>query len=192
MAFSWMIQLLKVYMKSDFHRVKIEIVIPKTHIPMWFNKQNVGSSISIEPLPNMDDKNLIGVACCATFVAHDDPTSLGTKSKPHIMMGFQTKRFGCSYIIPRIHLGKDLVTVDVDHLLLTFLSKELFISSTRTLKRELMHDISGIELVAVVEQPLGLHFEVKNCGYQWIFEEDLEQLNPQMMYTGNSSVQPYY
>jgi hypothetical protein len=94
--------------------------------------------------------------------------------------------------MPYIHLGKDLVTVDVDHLLLTFLSKELFISSIRTLKKELMHDISGIELVVVVEQPLGLYFEVKNCGYQWIFEEDLEQLNPQMMYTGNSSVQPYY
>ncbi|MCI52542.1 hypothetical protein A2U01_0073787, partial [Trifolium medium] len=31
------------------------------------------------PLPNMDDKNFIGVAvaCCITLVAHDDPTSLG-------------------------------------------------------------------------------------------------------------------
>jgi hypothetical protein len=106
-------------------------------------------------------------------------------------LGFQSKRFGCFSITPHIHLGKDLVTVDVDHLLLTFLSKERFISSTRTLKKELMHDISGIELVAEVKQPLGLHFEVKNCGYQWIFEEDLEQLNPQMMYTGSSSVHPH-
>jgi hypothetical protein len=181
-------------MKSDLPIGQIEIVIPKIQIPMWFNKQNVGSSIRMDPLPNMDDKNLIGVACCATFVAHDDPTSLGTSSKPRIMLGFHSnsKQLGCFSIMPYIHLGKDLVTVDVDHLLLTFLSKELFISSIRTLKKELMHDISGIELVVVVEQPLGLYFEVKNCGYQWIFEEDLEQLNPQMMYTGNSSVQPYY
>jgi hypothetical protein len=38
---------------------QIEIVIPKIQIPMWFNKQNVGSSIRMDPLPNMDDKNLI-------------------------------------------------------------------------------------------------------------------------------------
>ncbi|KEH30746.1 hypothetical protein MTR_4g080803 [Medicago truncatula] len=57
-----------------------------------------------------------------------------------------------------------------------------------------LHDISGIELVAVVEQPLGLHLEVKNCGYHWIFKEDLEHLNAQMMHSrsGNSSVQIKY
>jgi hypothetical protein len=46
-------------MKSDLPIGQIEIVIPKIQIPMWFNKQNVGSSISMDPLPNMDDKNLI-------------------------------------------------------------------------------------------------------------------------------------
>ncbi|WJX44696.1 hypothetical protein P8452_31644 [Trifolium repens] len=42
MAFSWMIQFLKVYMKSDLRIGVIKIVIPRTQIPMWFNKQNAG------------------------------------------------------------------------------------------------------------------------------------------------------
>jgi len=79
MVLSWMIQLLQVHMKSDLPIRQIEIVIPRMQIPMWFNKQNVGSSISMGPLPNMDEKNFIGVffACCITLVAHDDPTNLG-------------------------------------------------------------------------------------------------------------------
>lgn len=74
--------------------------------------------------------------------------------------------------------------------LLTFFTKEEFINYYMNCITKGLHDISGIELVAVVEQPLGLHLEVKNCGYHWIFKEDLEHLNPQMMYSGNSSVQP--
>jgi hypothetical protein len=62
---------------------------------MWFNKQNVVSSINMDPLPNMDDKNLIGVACCITFVAHDDPTSLGNgwpMDEAYIMLGFESNQ----------------------------------------------------------------------------------------------------
>lgn len=51
---------------------KMDILIPGTQIPKWFNKQNASSSISMDPTPVMDDPNLIGVACCVLFVAHDD------------------------------------------------------------------------------------------------------------------------
>ncbi|WJX44705.1 hypothetical protein P8452_31652 [Trifolium repens] len=193
MVFSWMIQLLKVYMKSDLQMAQIDIVIPKTQIPMWFNKQNVSSSISMDPLPNIDDKNFIGVACCITFVAHDDPTSLGNEwrtDEPYIRLGFRSIRYGVYPVTP-IHLEKDLVTVELDHLLLIFCSKADFIY-TKSFITKGLHDNSSIELVADVEQLPGLHFEIKSCGYHWIFKEDLEQLNPQMMYSENSSVQPYY
>jgi hypothetical protein len=76
-------------------------------------------------------------------------------------------------------------------LLLIFYSKERFIS-INSIRTDVLNDNSGIELAALVEQPPGLHLEIKSCGYHWIYKEDLEQLNPQMMYTGNSSVQPYY
>jgi hypothetical protein len=41
-------------------------------------------------------------------------------------------------------------------------------------------------LEAYVYQPPSLHLEVKNCGYRWVFKEDLKQVNPQTMYSGNS------
>ncbi|XP_058730490.1 disease resistance protein Roq1-like isoform X2 [Vicia villosa] len=189
-AFSWMILLLQVHLQSDIPISHMNIVIPKTQIPRWFNKQNVGSSISIDPSSIMHDKNWIGVACCLTFVAHDNPTNLSDELSPNIAFGFQCKRRGIYPIIP-IRLGKELVTVDLDHLLLIFFSREEFIGMISDIT-EGLDDISGIELKAIVDQPLGMHLEVKNCGYRWIFKEDLEQLNPQMMYSGNSSVQPYY
>ncbi|GAU12406.1 hypothetical protein TSUD_253570 [Trifolium subterraneum] len=79
-----------VHMQSDLLTGWIKIVIPRMEIPMWFNKQNAGSSISMEPLPNMDDKNLIGVAVasCITLVAHDYPTEMS----PGISFGFKGKR----------------------------------------------------------------------------------------------------
>jgi hypothetical protein len=67
----------------------------------------------MDPLPNMDDKNLIGVACCATFVAHDDPTTLGTRRKPDIRLCFQHEQSQINPGIP-LHLEKDPVTVGLD------------------------------------------------------------------------------
>jgi hypothetical protein len=55
-----------------------------------------------------------------------------------------------------------------------------------------LHDISGIIFPACVNQPHGLQLEAKTCGYHWLYKEDLEQLNPQMMYCGNSLVQNMY
>ncbi|XP_058730589.1 disease resistance protein RUN1-like [Vicia villosa] len=193
MAFSWMIQLLQVHMQSDLPMGQIDIVIPRAQIPVWFSKQNAGSSISMDPSPIMDDKNWIGVACCLTFVAHDDPTNLGEGLSPHIGFGFQNKQRGRFPVIP-IHLEKDLVTVELDHFLLIFFTKEEFIDYYVSYITKGLHDISGIELTAIVEQPIGLHLEVKNCGYRWIIKEDLEQLIPQTIYSGsgNSSVQIKY
>jgi hypothetical protein len=181
-------------MKSNLAIGRIEIVIPRTQIPIWFNKINVGSSISMDPLPVMPDTNLIGVACCLTFVAHDHPTSLGKDSLHHfgISVGFRRNYNGSFHGIP-IYLGKDLVTVELDHMLLIFFTREGFIDYTSYISKGL-HDVSGIELAALVNQPPGLRLEVKNCGYHWIFKEDLEHLNPEMMYSGsgNSSVQIKY
>lgn len=80
-------------MKSNPLRGRTDdIVIPITQNPMWFNKQNVGSSISMNTLPIIDDTNCIGVACYLTFVAHDDPTNLGEQRSPHIGLVFQSKQ----------------------------------------------------------------------------------------------------
>jgi len=179
-------------MKSNLAIGRIKIVIPRIQIPIWFNKINVGSSISMDSLPVMHDKNLIGVACCLTFVARDGPTSLGKERSTHfgISVGFRRNYCGSFHSIP-VYFGKDLVTVELDHMLLIFFTREEFIDHTSYMSKGL-HDVSGIELAALVGQLSGLHLEVKNCGYHWIFKEDLEQFNPEMMYSGNSSVQNKY
>jgi len=156
-----------------------DIVIPRTQIPVWCNKQNVGSSIIMDPLPH--DENLIGVACCFTFVARDDPTSLGERWSHAIFAAFMCGCSGLLLPIP-IHLGKDLITIGLEHLCLRFFTRGSF----------WVFDGTDTEFIARVYNPPGLHIEVKNCGYRWIFKGDLEQLNSQMMYNGNPSVQNMY
>ena len=147
-----------------------DIVIPRTQIPVWCNKQNVGSSIIMDPLPFIDDENWIGVACCLTFVAHDDPTSLGERGSPAIVTMFFAgfRRF---HFPIHIHLGKDLITIGLEHLCLRFFPRGSL----------WFYDGTDIEFSADVCNPPGLHIEVKNCGYRLIFKDDPEQLNSQMM-----------
>lgn len=171
---------------------QIDIVIPRTQMPMWCNKHNAGGSISLDPSSIVHDKNWIGIACCLTFVAHDNSSDTRQHHDyPTIGFGFRNKQRGRFPLIP-IHLGKDLVTVGLDHLLLIFFTREEFIDYYVSYITKGNHDINGFELAAIVEQPYGLHLEVKNCGYRWVFKEDLEQLNPNMMYSGNSSAQHKY
>ncbi|XP_027909543.1 disease resistance protein TAO1-like isoform X2 [Vigna unguiculata] len=70
-VFSWMTQNLQVYLQP-----RMEIVIPGSEIPKWFNKQNASTSIIMDPYDVIDDPNWIGVAICALFVTHQDPMNL--------------------------------------------------------------------------------------------------------------------
>jgi len=136
-----------------------DIVIPRTQIPVWCNKQNVGSSIIMHPLPFRDDENWIGVACCFTFVAHDDPTSLGERGSPATGL-FECLFGGFLFPIP-IYFRKDLITIGLEHLCLRFFTRGSFWFDNGT----------NTEFRARVYNPPGLHIEVKNCGYRWIFKD---------------------
>ncbi|KAK7272041.1 hypothetical protein RJT34_28395 [Clitoria ternatea] len=198
-VFSWMLQIFQeVYLQSSSLRGEVKIVIPGTLIPSWFNNQNVGDSISIDLSPVMEDPNWIGVTCCTVFVAHDDPTNLRTPPRPRysyydfnqdddagIGSTIRGKNlWGISHLIP-ILLKKEEVTVDSDHLFILFLTREEFIN--------IVNDVNAndkMEFKTFVPQPQGLHMEVKCCGYRWVFEEDLQHLNPNtMLCNGNSTTQ---
>ena len=136
----------------------------------------------------MDDNNWIGIACCATFVAHDDPSILDDKNwRWHIWCGFRKKGSGAKYSAVPIDLRKDLVTIKTDHMLVKFFSREKFIEAYARYSQKGACNRDGIEMeISII--PQGLHLEVKSCGYRWVFKEDLEQLIPTMMQSGNSSV----
>ena len=127
---------------------QIEVVIPGTKIPRWFNKQNVGSSISLDPFsPIMDDNNWIGIACCATFVAHDDPTNLDEeKWRSGIGCGFRSKGCGGFFSMLPIDLRKDLVTIESDHMLVKFFSREKFIEAYARYSQKGACNRDGIEM----------------------------------------------
>ncbi|XP_057424062.1 disease resistance protein RUN1-like [Lotus japonicus] len=181
-VFSWMIQILKVHMRSPFCKGRIQVVIPGAQIPMWFNKQNMGGSISLDPSPTIS--SWIGVACCVEFVVRDSPTNLeDERGFLHFCYGFNMKNQVGNFTLVPIHIEKDL-TVESDHLLLLFLTQKEFRDYVKYLVPKGTNDLDGLKFSAEISRPQG---EVKKCGYRWVFKEDLEQLNLQMMYSGNTS-----
>ncbi|RDX72266.1 TMV resistance protein N, partial [Mucuna pruriens] len=180
----------------------ISIVIPGTQIPRWFSKQNVGSSVSMDLSTVMDDPNWIGVACCAVFVAHDHPTNTSSNRSHHptnnscyrfhgydfppLYIGFgvvDEQRDSAFYFSLPILFQRDLVTVELDHLLILFLTRDII----ECFCPHGMNDLGKMKFISFIDDPPGLHLEVKNCGYRWVFKDDLQQLKSDMMFSGNSS-----
>lgn len=174
----------QVSQESDTRIGWIDIVVPGNQIPKWFNNQSVGTSISLDPSPIMHGNHWIGIACCVVFVAFDDATDLHPNLRSSIRIGFKTESYSSSLDIP-ILINKDLVTVGLHHLWLLYLSREEFFSY---FKIEKMLDLYGIKMHAMVDNSQGLHLEVCSCGYQWVFEEDLQNLNPTIMRRGYSNI----
>ncbi|KAJ1408086.1 P-loop containing nucleoside triphosphate hydrolase [Sesbania bispinosa] len=178
MSFSWMIQLLQVNNESPSSIDRINVVVPGNEIPKWFNIQSVGSSMRIDPSPIMEDNSWIGVACCAVFMALDDPTTWKNEwePEPDIMIGFQNKGVGRYFGIPII-LNRDLITVKSNHLWLIYFTRETFFDFVRNKDRILKKDVDDIKMEVLSNDAKGLRIEVKNWGYRWVYKQDLELLN---------------
>ncbi|CAJ1978767.1 unnamed protein product [Sphenostylis stenocarpa] len=179
-----------VYLQRTISSAKTEIVIPGTQIPEWFNKQNARSSISVDLSSVMDDPNWIGVAFCVLFVTHQDPTNLSERRNGHrdcIAYGVHNKHlFRKGYLFVPIHFKEDLVAVELDHLFTVFYSREEFIGLL-TQDPDKMLDPAKLEFEIISNNSQGLRIVVKNCGYRWVFKEDLQQLH--LMFGRNSSSQ---
>ncbi|XP_027910317.1 disease resistance protein RPP4-like isoform X1 [Vigna unguiculata] len=190
MVFSWMTQNLQVFFQPTISsaRIEMEIVIPGSEIPKWFNKQSASTSISMDPSDVIDDPNWIGVAICVLFVTLQDPMNLGERDDDHL----SNLWFGVNnskrrwYIGVPIYFKKDLVTVGLDHLVTVFYSRQQFIHLLST-PPNTMHDLYQTEFGTFIHHPKGLRIVVKKCGYRWVFKEDLQQFNSNMFFSTNSS-----
>ncbi|ONH89971.1 hypothetical protein PRUPE_8G027100 [Prunus persica] len=157
----------------------IDIIIPGSEIPEWFNNQSVGDSV-IEPLPSDSNSTWVGFAFCALFVA--------TATKHNSI----TFRCLCDDLNTPAGLGYTVAIdyVASDHLWLILLSRQQFFWKPRqrpeTYWREKCHD-----------QKMRFHFEtrsypgektgvkVKKCGVRTLYEQDAEELNRTMKQYSN-------
>ncbi|XLR13539.1 hypothetical protein S83_041477 [Arachis hypogaea] len=184
---SWMIRMIQVNLQCSFPKYSIRAVVPGTKIPRWFSEQNAGSSIWLDPSPILDDNNCIGIAVCGTFVAHHASPQFVrrvTGSLLHCHFHRSCYRGGVYYIVP-IRFKQDLITTELDHMLLMFCSRENIIHYFSEVLKEGPCYRDGNELAIESDYPEVV--EVKSVGYRWVFKEDVEQFNPTMMYRANSS-----
>ncbi|KAL2328020.1 hypothetical protein Fmac_021447 [Flemingia macrophylla] len=190
MAFSWMMQNLEVHLQTpNIHR-NLGIVIPGTQIPKWFNKQNVGGSISMDLSPVMDDPNWIGVACCILFVTRNDLTNALVHLYHWFPFRYCLRQHGKGskreFMPVPLHFTEDLVTVELDHLFTVFFNGEELIQCLSE-NPDKSHDLNKLEFNTYFQNPQGLSLVGKNCGYRLLFKGDLQQFNPNVMLTGISS-----
>ncbi|CAL5212913.1 unnamed protein product [Lathyrus oleraceus] len=182
MAFSWMTQIIQTNKEYPAF-FDIGIVTPGSEIPSWFNNQSVGDSIPVSPFKHENDNNIIGFACCAVFsVTPRCPTTIRSSTEsPHAEM---TLRFTNIHGYPLIYhhfrlpviLDGDLVTVESNHIW------QIIIHFPRDWSYDILNDIILVQVVR--DECLGV--DVTNCGYRWIYKQDIQEFNLTMMHPGHS------
>ncbi|WJX44669.1 hypothetical protein P8452_31618 [Trifolium repens] len=178
MVISWMIQLIQARQQSAaaFFDV-INIVIPESEIPNWFNNQSVSASIPIELSPFLHDidDNIIGIACCAVFsIAPIDPamTIYANANRYDIELSFSNKitcndwceLFSCIPVI----LERDLITAKSDHMWLIHFTRDSFFDILKRIDVTLNH------LDDFCMKVVSMHVKVQSCGYRWVYKQDLQ------------------
>ncbi|KAL1362168.1 hypothetical protein HN51_010443 [Arachis hypogaea] len=183
---SWMIKMIQVNLQCSFPKYSIRAVVPGSKIPRWFSEQNADSSIRLDPSPILDDNNWIGIAVCGTFVAHHASPQFVRRETGSLLECVFSRSFYLSvhYDVP-IRFKQDLIATELDHVFLMFCSRENIIDFFSEVLKEGPCCRDGCELAIESDYPEVV--EVKSVGYRWVFKEDVEQLNPTMMYGANSS-----
>nr|WIL59999.1 nodulation protein [Melilotus officinalis] len=172
LTFSWMTQFIQV--NTEFPAFNyIDIVIPGSEIPNWFNNQSVGSSIHVFPFTRDNGNNIIGFLCCAVFsmTPHYPTMTRSSQWRPKAQMTLYAPLSHIAFL--PVIVDVDLITVKSNHIWLIYFPWE----SSFDVLNEVFHvEIDGRS---------GLGMEVKNCGYRWVYKHDLQEFNLTMTHPGN-------
>ncbi|KAG5020663.1 hypothetical protein JHK87_016518 [Glycine soja] len=161
---SWMIKVIQEghqYKQLEFHLVfpRIEVIIPGSEIPWWFNNRHEGSLISIDPSSILQRDNIcIGVVCCAVFSAR------------HFSVTSPPKTNGVFPANVPVVLEGDLITDNLDHLGLFFFTMAQFFKTCSSITPNPAGDVKW---KFEIRDQKGFDVEVKKCGYRWVYEKDL-------------------
>jgi len=185
MTFSWMMQFIQANPQfSHDSSDRIQIVTPGSEMPSWFNNQSKGNLIRIDSSPIMHDNNnnIVGCVCCVVFsmTPRDHPTMRRSSPSRHAYLGLEFtdthgRVIGKTNTNIQVTLNERLITVKSNHIWLTYFPLDL---SSDLLNRTLWVDTSRYEN--------DLKIEVKNCGYRWVYKQDLQEFNLTKMNHRNS------
>nr|AHG28999.1 NBS-LRR protein [Cicer arietinum] len=165
MTFSWMMQFVLANQESSASFRWIEIVVPGSEVPSWFDNQRVGRSIRINPFFIMVDNDVIGIVCCVVFsAASHDPTTFG--QKPVLLLCFHKSDLKLHFSIT---VNTKLIMVQSNHMWLTYFTRESFFDILKGIGNEVG---DCIRMEASIVDAEGLDVEVKSCGYRWVFKQD--------------------
>jgi hypothetical protein len=176
MAFSWMTQLIQARQQSStasFHEI-IDIVIPGSEIPFWFDNKCDGDSIRMDLSPIMhDDGNYFGgFVCCEAFSVAPDPTRITNAQRPEIELYISNSktRFKWHVSIP-VMLERYLIEVKSNHMCLIYFPLESFFYILKWIDVTLSH-LDDFNMKVRVKNSEGMHLLVQNCGYHWVYKQD--------------------
>ena len=151
---------------------RIEVIIPGSEIPSWFNNRHEGSLISIDPSSIVQrDNNCIGVVCCAVFSAGHQRRNFSVMSPPKTNGVFPAN-------VPVVLEG-DLITDNLDHLGLFFFTLAQFFKTCSWNTP----NPGDVKWEFEIRDQQGFDVEVKKCGYRCVSEKDLQASKLTMMHT---------
>ncbi|GAU42491.1 hypothetical protein TSUD_101030 [Trifolium subterraneum] len=187
-AFLWMAQFIQARQQSsnDFcDRNRIDIVIPRSEIPIWFKNQSEGGSIRME-LSTIMDNNCIGIAFCVVFsVKPFDQTEPPSSTIILEFRNSNSNKLFSHQIIPII-IERDLIVVKSNHMCLCYIPMRSFFDKLNEIDQTHTH-LDDIIMSASRWNDRSVGLKLQHCGYRLVYEHDLQDFNLTMMHPGNLS-----
>ena len=162
---------------------RFDVVIPGSEVPNWFRHQSMGASINLE-VPSNLFKQFRGIVVCAVFGPHQHHPH-----NPHhdMVLACYFIANGKDYISggPCISFLKEFETVELDHRWFMYLLLNCF-----------EHLVIGSKIGDGSSCQLEIDFvgsmEIKKCGAQMVYEEEMEDLKQSMGQSEcSSNIIPY-
>ncbi|GAU22785.1 hypothetical protein TSUD_142240 [Trifolium subterraneum] len=186
-AFLWMAQFIQARQQSSYDfcdKNRIDIVIPRSEIPIWFKNQSEGGSIRIE-LSTIMDNNCIGISFCVVFSVKPDQTE-AQYSK--IILQFLNSERNKSFFYHSIptNIERDLIVVKSNHMCLCYIPMRPFFDKLKEIDQTHTHR-DDIIMSASCWNYRSVALKFQHCGYRLVYEHDLQDFNLTMMHPGNLS-----
>jgi hypothetical protein len=174
----------------------IDIVIPGSEIPSWFNNQSEGDKILIDNFPIIHDINnhIIGFLCCSVFSIepseqHREPI-YGYPGRTALKIELHLTGFHLDGTVDKSKWGepdhdntillsfeKNLINCKTNHIWLTYFPRKL---------SWYVPDFHGTMIVKFGNFQPRVNNKVKNCGYGWLHRKGLQEFNLTTMHSVDS------